>query len=632
MCGIAGYFAVNNQRSEDEMASIAGEMADTMVHRGPDSSGVWADAEVGLALAHRRLSVIDLSTCGNQPMHSENNQYLIVFNGEIYNYRQLRRELLSCGRVFRGTSDTEVILSGCEKWGVEETIRRCVGMFAIALWDVRNRQLYLIRDRMGEKPLYFGWQKDTFLFSSELKAMRRHPDFHGEIDRDSLSLYFRHNYVPAPYSIYRGVHKLEPGTILKLPVSEAVRKGYAGDYEKYEYWSLRKIMDDPQFQQYGGSPAEAVSALEALLIKSVEGQMIADVPLGAFLSGGIDSSTIVALMQKLNSQPVRTFCIGFEEDGYDEAVYSRQIAKHLGCRHTELYVTSRQAKDVIPGLSQLYDEPFADPSQIPTFLVSKLATEHVTVSLSGDAGDELFCGYNSYSLLARRWNVARRINITNRLAKNAILRLAQVGLNADQKQLAVAASLLSSGTYVDAYRAMRSICHDPCRLVPGSHEPAGVFSDRQLLPDASGKENAVMALDTLSYLPDDILVKVDRAAMACSLETRIPMLDHRIVEFAFRLPFDIKFREGVGKWPLRQILYKYVPRSLVERPKKGFAIPLDRWLRDGLREWACDSLNISTIKGDGILDADVVHGYLDEHMNGRHNHKRIIWGLLMFQS
>ncbi len=614
------------------MASIAREMANALVHRGPDNCDVWASAEVGLALAHQRLSIIDLSTHGNQPMHSKNKQYIIVFNGEIYNHRELRRELLSCGKVFRGLSDTEVILAGCEKWGVEETIRKCVGMFAIGLWDINNRVLYLIRDRMGEKPLYFGWQKGIFLFSSELKAMRNHPDFQGDLDKDSLSLYFRHNYIPTPYSIYRGVHKLEPGTILKLPISEASRKGFARDYDKSEYWSLRKIMEDVEFQQHDGSPVEAVSILEALLLKSIKGQMIADVPLGAFLSGGIDSSTIVALMQKLSSRPVNTFCIGFDEDGYDEAVYARQIAKHLGCQHRELYVTPRQAKDVIPSISRLYDEPFADPSQIPMFLLSQLAREHVTVSLSGDAGDELFCGYNSYSVLSRRWNVARRINITNILVKNTILKLAQVGLNADQKQLSVIGALLSPGTYVDVYRAMRSICHDPCRLVPGSHEPAGVFSDRESLPDTSGKENAVMALDTLSYLPDDILVKVDRAAMACSLETRIPMLDHRIVEFAFQLPFDIKFREGVGKWPLRQVLYKYVPRCLVERPKKGFAIPLDRWLRDELKEWACDSLNRSTIKGDGVLDADVVDGYLNEHMNGRHNHKRIIWGLLMFQS
>jgi len=397
MCGIVGYFTVGNKRSIGEMVETANGMADAIEHRGPDNSGVWVSDEVGLALAHRRLSIIDLSANGNQPMCSENGQFIIIFNGEIYNHRELRRELLSRRRVFRGHSDTEVILSGCEEWGVEETISKCVGMFAIALWDVEDRELYLIRDRMGEKPLYYGWQNDTFLFSSELKAMRRHPDFQGDIDRNSLSLYFRHNYIPAPYSIYRGVYKLEPGMILKLSISEALRKDHAVGYDKLKYWSLKEIVEDAEFHQYDGSAVEAVSTLETLLVKSIEGQMIADVPLGAFLSGGIDSSMIVALMQRLSSKPVSTFCIGFNEHGYDEAVYARQIARHLGCQHTELYVTPRQAKDVIPTIPRLYDEPFADPSQIPTFLVSQLAREHVTVSLSGDAGDELFYGYNVYS-------------------------------------------------------------------------------------------------------------------------------------------------------------------------------------------------------------------------------------------
>jgi asparagine synthase (glutamine-hydrolysing) len=606
-------------------------MADAMIHRRPDNNGVWISEEMELAFAHRRLSIIDLSDNGNQPMYSENKRYVIVYNGEIYNHRELRRELLSCGRVFRGHSDTEVVLSGCEEWGIEQAISKCVGMFAIALWDVDNRELYLIRDRMGEKPLYYGWQKNTFIFSSELKAMKKHPDFQGDIDRNSLSLYFRHNYIPAPYSIYKGIYKLEPGTILKLSLGEASKKANTTDHDISRYWSLKEIVEDAESRQFDGSPVEAVNTLEALLVKSIEGQMIADVPLGAFLSGGTDSSTVVALMQRLSSKPVNTFCIGFNEQRHNEATYARQIAKHLGCLHTELYVTPSKAKDVIPTMPRLYDEPFADPSQIPTFLVSQLARKCVTVSLSGDAGDELFYGYNVYSLLFKRWNIARRVNINNRLMQDIILKLTHYVCNANKKQLAVIRGLLSSASYMDAYRSMMSVCHDPCRLVIDSREPATIFSDSDSQPNIHSKENAVMALDALSYLPDDILVKVDRAAMACSLETRIPLLDHRIVEFAFQLPFDIKFREGVGKWPLRQILYKYVPRKLVERPKKGFSIPLDQWLRDDLKEWAHDLLDKNTIEEDGMLNTDSVQEYLSGHMERRQDHSRIIWGMLMFQ-
>ena len=630
MCGIAGYFTVNNERNNGEMAAIANGMANAIEHRGPDSSGVWVSEQVGLALAHRRLSIIDLSTNGNQPMCSENGQYVIVFNGEIYNHRELRQELLSCGKTFRGHSDTEVILAGCEEWGVEQTIKKCVGMFAIALWEVKGKNIYLIRDRIGEKPLYYGWQKGTFMFASELKAMRRHPDFQGDIDRNSLSLYFRHRYIPGPYSTYKDVYKLEPGMILKIAVSKTFRNGNAEGCEKLRYWSLSEVVVEAEFRKYGGA-VEAVNKLEDLLVKSIEGQMIADVPLGAFLSGGIDSSTIVALMQRLSSKPIRTFCIGFEEQDYNEAVYAKKIARYLGCEHTELYVTPQQLMDVIPNMPRLYDEPFADGSQIPTFLVSRLARQHVTVSLSGDAGDELFYGYSAYSLLFKRWNIARRINIGNKLARDVILKLARWVCNASRKQLGVVRSLLASETYIDVYRSMISLNHDPCELVLNSHEPATVFSNSDLWPKMSGKENIIMALDALSYLPDDILVKLDRAAMACSLETRIPLLDHRIVEFAFRLPFDIKFREGMTKWPLRKILYKYVPPDLVERPKKGFGIPVGKWLRNELRGWTYDSLDKRTIKEDGVLNADVVQQYLSEHMHGQQDHSEVIWSILMFQ-
>ncbi len=631
MCGIAGFFTVNNKRSIDEMVTIANEMANSIEHRGPDNGGVWASEEVGLTLAHRRLSIIDLSIKGNQPMYSENRQFIIVFNGEIYNHLELRQELVSYGKIFRGHSDTEVILAGFEKWGVEQTIRRCVGMFAIALWDVNDRNLYLIRDRMGEKPLYYGWQKRTFLFSSELKAIRKHPDFEDNINRDSLTLYFRHQYIPAPYSIYKGVYKLEPGMILKLSLSKMLRTDGCANFDKLKYWSLKEVVENGERNQFEGTAKDAANTLEALIVKSIEGQMISDVPLGAFLSGGIDSSTIVALMQRLNSKPVNTFCIGFEDRGCNEAVYAKKIAKHLGCRHTELYVTPHHIMEVIPSIPRLYDEPFADSSQIPTFLVSRLARKHVTVSLSGDAGDELFYGYSTYALLFKRWNIARRVNISNKLLQNIILKSTQLVCKASQKKLAVVRSLLSSGTYIDVYKSMMSVFHDPCELVLDSNEPANIFSNSELLPKIYSKENTIMALDALSFLPDDILVKVDRAAMACSLETRIPLLDHRIVEFAFKLPFDFKFREGVTKWPIRQILYKYVPRNLVERPKQGFAIPLDKWLRNELREWSCDMLNNNQIRKDGMLDVDVVQKYMSEHMNKLQDHSSVIWSLLMFQ-
>lgn len=631
MCGIAGYITIKSQRRAGEMIAIANTMADAMQHRGPDSGGVWISDEVELALAHRRLSIIDLSSSGSQPMHSYTGRYVIVFNGEIYNHRALRRELASCGSVFRGHSDTEVVLAGVERWGVRQTIGKCIGMFAIALWDVREAILYLIRDRMGEKPLYYGWQKDTFLFASELKAMRSHPEFIGEICRDSLSLYFRHKYIPAPYSVYRDIFKLEPGTILEMSIRRNLLNSSLRHYRKTTYWSLKRVAEEAESSGYNGSSEDAVGNLEMLLLDSIEGQMVADVPLGAFLSGGIDSSTVVALMQRLNPEPVNTFCIGFQEQGYDEAGHAKRIAQHLGCKHTELYMTPRQVMDVMHRMPHVYDEPFADASQIPTFLVSQLARQHVTVSLSGDAGDELFYGYTVYTLLARRWAIARRLRVVNRFFRELLVDLVGRLCKSSQRQQAVIRALLQAETFVDVYRAMVSANAAPSELVLNSVEPATVFSGGEL-PKLSRPENVIMVLDGLSYLPDDILVKVDRAAMACSLETRIPLLDHRIVEFAFRLPLKIKCRDGRTKWPLRQILYKYVPPDFVDRPKKGFSVPLNQWLRKELREWTYDVLSAESIKQDGILNPSVVRNYLDDHMSGQHDHTETMWNLLMFQS
>jgi len=631
MCGITGFLTPVNERCRDEMALIATTMAESLTHRGPDAGGVWVNDDVGLALSHRRLAVIDLSAEGNQPMLSADGKFIIVFNGEIYNHRELRQELISHGKRFRGHSDTEVLLAGFECWGPERTIRQSVGMFAIALWDVERRILYLMRDRMGEKPIYYGWQGGTFLFGSELKAIRRHPDFRGEIDRDVLSLYFRYGYIPCPHSIYKGIYKLRPGAILSCSLNE-MAGGKPAVGRETAYWSLADIVAESEPERFAGGADTAVEALESLIVKSLEGQMIADVPLGAFLSGGIDSSTIVALMQKLSSKPVKTFCIGFREEFCNEAVNAKQVAAHLGCDHTELYATPQEARDVIARLPQLYDEPFSDPSQIPTFLVSQLARQQVTVSLSGDAGDELFYGYRVYQLLFKRWRIARRLNVVGKAVAGAIAGGVHRACRVNREKAAVIAALLSSRSYVDLYRAMVSICHNPGRLVPDSQEPTSVLADGVLRSGRIGKENRIMALDALSYLPDDILVKVDRAAMACSLETRIPLLDHRIVEFAFRLPFDLKHRDGATKWLLRQIAYKYIPVDLIERPKQGFSIPLSQWLRQDLREWACDLLTEHRIRQDGVLDVGAVRSYLDEHLNARHDHGRLLWGLLMFQT
>ncbi len=632
MCGIAGFFRTNGPYCRPgEMAAIATEMADAMIHRGPDGSGVWIDETMGLALAHRRLAIIDLSVNGTQPMQSRNGRYIIIYNGEVYNHCDLRQELSALGQIFRGHSDTEVILAGCEVWGVEQTIRRCVGMFAIVLWDAHARELYLIRDRMGEKPLYYGWQGSTFLFASELKAIRKHPDFNGTINRESLSLYFRYRYIPVPHSIYKDIYKLEPGMILRISPVMAIRGDMCRGIQKQPFWSLKAVAEEAEATPYAATAADAVDALEALLIESVKGQMIADVPLGAFLSGGIDSSTIVALMQKLSLVPVNTFSIGFHEENWNEAVCAKRIAEHLGCNHTELYVTAQQVRDVIPAIPRLYDEPFADSSQIPTYLVSRLARSRVAVSLSGDGGDELFYGYQAYRLLFRRWRVARRMKIANTSVRSAILRLSQLLLHPSLKQLAVAESMLSPGTCSDLHQSMASVSSDPCRLVLGSKEPPCLLTMKELHPKISCPQNTIMALDALSYLPDDVLVKVDRAAMACSLETRIPLLDHRVVEFAFGLPFSLKFREGITKWPLRQILYKYVPRPLVERPKKGFSMPVGTWLRDDLKEWTCDLLCRDSIARDTILSPGPVERHLCEHMNGQHDHSEILWSLLMFQ-
>lgn len=645
MCGIAGFIAHPSRLTREEGITLANTMGTALLHRGPDDGGCWDDVNSGVFMAHRRLAIVDLSTAGKQPMHSASGRFVMVFNGEIYNHLSLRKELEDRGLApaWKGHSDSETLLAGFDAWGVETTITRAIGMFAIALWDRQETTLTLIRDRLGEKPLYYGWQGDTFLFASELKALKLHPNFRAEIDHNALALMMRHSYIPAPYSIYQGISKLLPGSLLTIS-----RQDY--NAQPRRYWDARQVVADGLAEPFRGSPDEAVEALHELLRDSVAQQMVADVPLGAFLSGGVDSSTIVALMQAQSSRPVRTFTIGFNEAGYDEAKYAKAVALHLGTDHTELYVSPQQALDVIPRLPNLYCEPFADSSQIPTFLISQLTRQDVTVSLSGDGGDELFGGYNNYVLGQRMWGnlspfpmglrqgLARMISsvspqVWNRLFKpiQGLLPSSLAQANMGDK-LHKGADVMACKTSADLYRMLVSGWQQPADLVRGGIEPSTVLTDTGLQLQTDNFVHQMMALDLLMYLPDDILTKVDRAAMSVGLETRVPLLDHRIVEFAWRLPLDYKLCNGIGKWPLRQVLYRYVPKELIERPKMGFSIPIGRWLRGPLRGWAEDLLDESLLRQAGYLNPAPIRQKWAEHLSGERNWQAQLWNVLMFQA
>jgi asparagine synthase (glutamine-hydrolysing) len=642
MCGFTGFLSATGGVDNTLAQTTLRHMAHAIAHRGPDSDGYWVDPGLGIGLAHRRLAILDLSPAGAQPMTSASGRYVLAFNGEIYNHLLLREVLEREGGVrapWRGHSDTETLLAGFEAWGIEATLQRTVGMFAIALWDRESHSLSLARDRLGEKPLYFGWQGQgsaaVFLFGSELSALRRHSAFTAEIDRDALALFMRHNCVGGVHSIYTGVSKLEPGhwlTVSSAAPNPVVQAWWSGADE-----AARGVA-----QPFAGNPDEAVTALEVLLRDAVAQQMMSDVPLGAFLSGGIDSSAVVALMQTQSSRPVRTFTIGFHEKGYNEAEHAKAVAQYLGTDHTELYVTPAQALAVIPKLPSLYCEPFADSSQIPTFLVSQLARQHVTVSLSGDAGDELFCGYNRYHMTAELWGKVSRLpralrQIAGRVVTalptrtwdklGAPLPMAHVG-----DKFHKGAELLGCRSVAELYRGMVSHWSDPTRVILGATEPATVLTDS--LPALQGLSDVerMMALDMLSYLPDDILVKVDRAAMGVSLETRVPFLDHRVVEFAWSLPLAYKLRDGVTKWPLRQVLYRHVPRELIERPKMGFGVPIDQWLRGSLRDWAETLLAEPRLRAEGFFDPVPIRRKWAEHLSGKRNWQYHLWDVLMFQA
>lgn len=640
MCGIAGLLETGARNGSEALSSVATRMADRLFHRGPDAGGVWADDEAGVGLGHRRLSILDLSPAGAQPMHSESGRFVTVFNGEIYNFARLRDELAGLGHQFRGHSDTEVMLAAFEQWGVPASVPKLDGMFAIAVWDRLERVLWLARDRMGEKPLYYGWSGERFFFGSELKAFHGAGKFNAALDHDAIAEYLRYRYVPAPRSIYKNISKLTPGTYVR------VTSDPSADLNPVPYWSVRDVADAGQRNPTAMSYAEAMNELDSVLKQVVLDQMVSDVPLGTFLSGGVDSSLITAMMQSQSSRPVRSFTIGFHEAQFNEAELAASVAKHLGTDHTEMYVTADDALALIPGLAQTFDEPFADSSQIPTMLLAKLTRQHVTVSLSGDGGDEMFGGYSRYRRISQRWDRVARLGMAGRQVVSSVFGVAAPVLDSPAGKLLPsrlgkahnrASSLrdyswLLQGEGSDEFyvRAIQAWREPPLRQ-SGSAQLLREMSQRirpAQLPDFVSRQ---MLLDTLVYLPDDIMVKVDRSAMAASLESRAPLLDRRVAEFAWKLPLRMKYRDGAGKVILRELLYKYVPRELVDRPKVGFGVPLAAWLRGPLRDWAEDLLSLERLKDDGIFDMEMIRKTWKDHLDGKFEHPARLWIVLMFQ-
>jgi asparagine synthase (glutamine-hydrolysing) len=645
MCGITG-FVDRHAPGADQLRGTVESMTATLHHRGPDDTGCWVDESAGVAFGHCRLAVLDLSEHGHQPMHSGHGRYVLNYNGEIYNFAEVRSQLEAIGTRFRGSGDTEVLVAAIERWGLVDALGRCNGMFALALWDRQERTLSLARDRMGEKPLYYGWSGGRFLFGSELKAVRAHPAFDASVDRDALTLYLRHNCVPAPYSIYQGIRKLPPGTTLTLSEAQTQRPGQLP--EPRPYWSLAEAVTAGTSRRFDGGVDAATDDLDALLRDAVGIRTYADVPLGAFLSGGIDSSLIAALMQAQATSKVKTFTVAFDDRTYNEAGDAQRVAAHLGTEHTELLVSHDDALEVVPSLGRLYDEPFSDSSQLPTYLLSRLTREHVTVALSGDGGDELFGGYNRYRWASGTWDRLRRIPQPLRAGLGSALdavpprwwdgayqrvepalpRRLRVRMPGNKVQKM--AGVLGSDDLADLHLRLASHVQHPERLVLGGVEPPSLFTGAGSPRPADAIEQ-MMYLDSVTYLPDDILVKVDRASMAVSLEARVPFLDHRVVEMAWRLPSDMKIRGGTGKWLLRRLLHRYVPAELVERPKMGFGAPIGSWLRGPLRPWAEDLLSESRLRSEGYFAPAPVRRLWDEHQSGRRERQYELWDILMFQ-
>ena len=691
MCGFTGFITTDHSVLTRAEAAVK-KMALAIQHRGPDDTGAWFEASSGIALGFCRLSILDLSSAGHQPMLSASGRFVLAFNGEIYNHNDLR-DLLSASNLFqhanpwRGHSDSETLLACIEAWGLEKTLQKAVGMFAIALWDTQARTLHLARDRFGEKPLYYGWintessNEPAFVFGSELKALCAYPGFSNQVSREALALYMRFTYVPAPYSIYQNIFKLEPGCMLSLntkinldrakgckpPDEVHVRNVLSAPLrptsEKdglsmHRWWSLASVVEVGVEKQIS-SEEDAIKSLEQLLIEAVRSQSLADVPLGAFLSGGVDSSCIVALMQAQSSKPVKTFTVGFEEAGFDETPHARAVAQHLGTDHNEFFVSAKQAQEVIAELPSMYDEPFADSSQIPTHLVCKAARQQVTVALSGDAGDELFGGYNRYFWGPRIWSRLAWLPYPARQALGAAIRSIPTAgwdelsrrinaflpesknfVRAGDRAHKLAARLVGVHNLDDLYNSLVSEWQDPAQVVKCNgweigvnlQVPASMLSDPLPAVGAEQHQLRMMYRDTMTYLPDDILCKVDRAAMATSLETRVPFLDHRVAELAWRLPLNMKIRDGQGKWALRQVLYKYVPKALIDRPKAGFAIPVGQWLRGPLRDWAEALLDEKRLEVEGYFYPKPIRDKWLQHLTGRYDHTPSLWAVLMFQS
>jgi asparagine synthase (glutamine-hydrolysing) len=645
VCGISGLFDPARSTGTDVLATQAADMAATLVHRGPDDHGLWVDGDAGVALSHRRLSVVDLSPLGHQPMVSGDGRWTIVYNGEVYNAGDLRDRLGSEGMAFRGTSDTEVLLGAVQAWGVTRAFEAGEGMFAVALWDRRERQLHLVRDRFGEKPLYYGWVGGSLAFASELKAIAVLPGFTPELDRGAVALYLRHNCVPGVHSIYQGIRKLAPGTLVTF--SSTDRAGVLP--APVPYWSARTAVEDALAHPLSGSPEELTDRLEAVLTRSVADRMVADVPVGAFLSGGIDSSVVVALMQQSSSRPVRTFTIGFDDRAFDESGEARGVADHLGTDHTALRVTEDDAADVIPDLPGIWDEPFADTSQIPVLLVSRLARSQVTVSLSGDGGDELFAGYNRHVYLERLWGQASRLPDPVRRSLGAALVRVPPGVVDSAARLtavlpasyrvrnpaikvAKLGKVLAATGPEDAYLGLVSHWAHPESMVLGANGDASLAARPEDWPRLPTVTEQMLWLDLVGYLPDDILTKVDRAAMSTSLETRVPFLDRSVFDLAWRLPMDLKLRDGVTKWILRQVLYRYVPRELVDRPKMGFGLPIGSWLRGPLRPWAEELVSERRLASQGLLDPAPVRRAWQLHVTGRRDLAHELWDVIALQA
>ncbi len=645
MCGIAGLFDPRASSSADELDGAVRAMVATLVHRGPDAEGAWSDPSAGVALGHRRLSVIELSEAGGQPMRSADGRFVLAYNGEVYNHRSLRSRLAASGETFRGTSDTEVLLAAISRWGLERALDACEGMFAFAVFDRHQRTLHLVRDRFGEKPLYYGWLGGRLAFASELKALRALPGCTVTLDRDALARYFRHNCIPAPSSVYEQVRKLPPGYLVAFGPSSA-----AGVLpEPHAYWSAAEAVATARARPLAGSPELLVDQLEETLAASVAARTVADVPVGAFLSGGIDSSLVVSLMQRHATGPVRTFTIGFADRAFDESSEAAAVAAHLGTDHTCVEVTDDEAAAAVVRLPCVWDEPFADSSQVPTMLVSAVARQHVTVSLSGDGGDELFAGYNRHAWLARLWSRAGRVpSPLRRSVAAGVGRLPPAPVDAafavagavhprlrvrtPSTKVAKVAKVLAAAGPEDAYLALVSHWDDPLGLVRGARAGGSLAQRPGDWPDLGGITEQMLWLDLVGYLPDDILVKVDRAAMAASLETRVPFLDRSVLELAWRLPLDLKLRDGQTKWALRQVLHRYVPPALVERPKMGFGLPVGAWLRTRLRPWAEELLDERRLLAQGIVDPGPVRRAWALHLAGRRDLGHELWDVLMLQA